>query len=137
MDRFNVHSSTPEQIRIFCLPFLAQIEKIREEEEEDFEVVNQADELIDLIENILKSADEKNGLKESQIEIVKLTTEFKQKVRGKQTIMNIKGKSMCDQKDFDKAYGYFCSQIQKHHNSEPFKVNGVGGAARKNMDYLL
>jgi type I restriction enzyme R subunit len=24
-------------------------------------------------------------------------------VRGQQTIMNIKGKSMCDQKDFDKA----------------------------------
>ena len=109
MDRLNVHSSTPEQIRIFCLPFLAQIEEIRQEEEDDFEVVNQADELIDLIEGILKNADEKNGLKESQVEIIKLTTEFKLKVRGQQTIMNIKGKSMCDQEDFDKAYGYFCS----------------------------
>ena len=137
MDRFNVHSSTPEQIRIFCLPFLAQIEEIRQEEEDDFEVVNQADELIDLIQDILKAANEKNGGKEVQLEIVNLTTKFKKKVRGQQTIMNIKGKSMCEQKDFDKAYGYFCSQIQKHHNSEAFRVRGIGEVARQNMEYLL
>ena len=52
-------------------------------------------------------------------------------------IMNIKGKSMQTQEDFDKAYRYFSMQIQKHHNSDPFRVTGVGEAAKLNMDYLL
>jgi hypothetical protein len=51
--------------------------------------------------------------------------------------MNIKGSSMREQKDFDKTYHYFCMQIQKHHNSDPFRVKAIGKAAKMNMDYLL
>ena len=69
--------------------------------------------------------------------MIKLTTKFKKRIRGKQTIMNVDGKNMKTQEDFDKAYRYFSMQIKKHHNSEPFRVSGAGRAAKLNMDYLL
>lgn len=46
MDRLSVYSSNPEEIKVFCLPILQRLENIRSKEQNDFEMVNQAEELI-------------------------------------------------------------------------------------------
>ena len=51
--------------------------------------------------------------------------------------MRVKGKDWITKEDLDRAYYFFKQQIKNHHNSDPFRVKGVGEAAKENMDYLL
>jgi len=51
--------------------------------------------------------------------------------------MKVKGKACNSKELLDKAYLYFKMQIKNHHNSDPFKVKGVGDASLQNMLYLL
>ena len=41
-------------------------------------------------------------------------------------IMKVKGKDWNTKEDLDRAYVFFKMQIKNHHNSDPFKVKGVG-----------
>ena len=45
-------------------------------------------------------------------------------------IMKVKGKDWSKKEDLDRAYYFFKKQIQNHHNSDPFRVKGVGEAAK-------
>jgi len=47
--------------------------------------------------------------------------------------MKVKGKACNSKELLDKAYLYFKMQIKNHHNSDPFKVKGVGDASLQNM----
>ena len=51
--------------------------------------------------------------------------------------MEIKGRSMQTQQDFDIVYRQFVMQIQAHHNSDPFVVKAVGNFALQNLQYLI
>ena len=45
--------------------------------------------------------------------------------------MKVKGKEWTTKEDLDRAYyNFFKNQIQNHHNSDPFRVKGVGEAAK-------
>ena len=51
--------------------------------------------------------------------------------------MRVKGKKWNKKLDLDRAYKFFKMQVLNHHNSDAFKVKGVGHAALQNMEYLL
>jgi len=51
--------------------------------------------------------------------------------------MKVKGIDWSTEKHLEQAYFYFKMQIRNHHNSDPFKVKGVGEASLQNMQYLL
>ena len=73
----------------------------------------------------------------TELKQVKLKSKFKKRVRNYHQIMKVKGKVWRKKEDLDSAYKYFKMQVKSHHNSNSFKVKGLGKAALQNMEYLL
>jgi len=127
LDQVSVNSSTQQQIEAFCCEAIQSLQTILIQERDPL-VVEQAQKLEKIVREILLGAADIKSSK-MQLRIIDLTTKIKRNIKGQHLIMKVKGKKMQLQQDFDHVYHYFCSQIKNHHNSEPFKVKGIGEAA--------
>ena len=51
--------------------------------------------------------------------------------------MIVKGKALDSKKELDNVFQFLKMQIKYYHNSNPFKVKGVGEASGQNIEYFL
>ena len=72
-----------------------------------------------------------------ELKLVELKSKFRKRIRNYHKIMKVEGKIWRTKEDLDSAYKYFKMQVKSHHNSESFKVKGLGEAALQNMEYLI
>ena len=72
-----------------------------------------------------------------ELKQVELKSNFRKHVRNYHQIMRVKGKFWRKKESLEKAYKYFKMQVKSHHNSESFKVKGLGEAALQNIEYLI